>query len=1554
METHAVTKTEGENRTEPDRPDRAAHASAEQVHALQSLDDKTTQGDRERALEILRERHTHGAASFDAMMRESHRIVPANHPTYQHLQSNLEQAAEMLGLEGSQVKLVIFARYPQQRLETISMDPSHVKAYLPEAFVNPVTGTVYLNTALLEALKYDPQQINAVMYHELAHLVLTRGIMKELAHSVTDPLGMSLRDYDVEYHCDRVAALVSSKRGEDPRSIGKALEAIEAAESEILSRTRLNVSKTPTVELPLLSSHPATPRRIRANERLSHQLPVPPIGATSMPPLDPIDTKPLPITRPYGRLHQIDNEFGNTADALATGERFRRDSRPLNKALRSADYRAWCEPLGQPRDSEILPCTIQELLEDPSTNRVSDWLRELTELADLRTETLGDVIDEYLVELESVSLEDVTTLLERIHPSRIIDNYDEPNLVYIQDSPLPFCLSPLLNRYLQLQSEQGASSLDSLKALVQMGRQQELAFGTSFIFAAREVEALAQDICRNGTESEREELAGLISKNSTLSEALVFASKAPRSATTSDQSQTRELLKTLLEKYSPFKVENKDNKLSNYAMCVDIIPLHRDDAIEQPTVLRRVPGAEFAIEVLRRPGGALPIMMIRIGDSPLSDKNIESIREAFLSRFTDQFQIKLHSKDIARSLDKTLETVAAEAPRLLALPIPTRDEIDTFMTTELAAEYAENVTTTSEIKRAGRELYQNQIRDVFMATSIERQIIDIGDDETTLEWIGPERSTYSTTSYARAESSSFELFQAVLLFNDLHRSSFDAMPPGASKAEFLLSKLPLKVLERDQLLCEALEYPALHCLNDMTMVEARIAAEANIQVLHILREGLKNQGLAQLAEARLYELCVQDRASFLAHPSIIALRPVILGGLPDDVQALGAHDEKLLAILSAFTQPSRQRDTYLTEFVDQANSRSLKEGLGALLVDPIVSHVSPNIDRGSRVSLDTVLSLLPHLSPYDKAQALLYFMGARHFESPTATWLLDGHDTKTTIASLQEELTLRAPKGKFIYGEWASRLGESRERIRHTFELPDCLVRAQRVFGISVTTAENLQSSILNERGITDLLTTTLYGDSGIVHDDKVSKEFFLLAGRTLVQTSERLQTLDADQQKALAKFVAFAFEQCPQEKLPTVIMRVWEATKGDAEQLPSVLASILTGLGPAFVKFGQKLATLNIDADYKKACRQLSSENKEVDSTLFYHNTEALFGRPTFDPERSGRKLGEGSMAATFKALFEGESEPMAIKMIQPSIEREIESDCAYIHKLVEYINTHKPFGSLTLPKNTANVIRYQLQQQVDTEREIANSKALASSLRSTLPEVNFRVAKIHERLSPRGVIAAEFLPGYELDKPEITSQGYSSAAIRNEVGLETLRLLLTARVYQSDVNLGNFGVLKDPASGKILPEDGRPTVVWYDAGAVEEISAKDQKLLLTIIKSAMTSPSSLPRELSKLVKNVEEGDATLAHICEDLTKEWAGRGSFAPSLIKERFERFFDKVGEAGLEIEERWLIVANTISMAAPLLEDVSSDRLRDLVVDALKHHKMLSVAERAALAARSWFS
>jgi hypothetical protein len=201
---------------------------------------------------------------------------------------------------------------------------------------------------------------------------------------------------------------------------------------------------------------------------------------------------------------------------------------------------------------------------------------------------------------------------------------------------------------------------------------------------------------------------------------------------------------------------------------------------------------------------------------------------------------------------------------------------------------AENRTITAETRRFGRELYNTRIREIFVATSIENQIYHSGTDETIQAWTGPDRSTYSATSYTRPESSSFDLFQASLLFADVHRLAFDAMPPSTGKADFLLSKLPLKTLERDQLICEALGYPALNCLNDMTMVEQRVMTETDIHALHILREGFQNQGLAHVAEARLHELCTQDINLFLSHPTITAIRSNILGALPETVHETSA------------------------------------------------------------------------------------------------------------------------------------------------------------------------------------------------------------------------------------------------------------------------------------------------------------------------------------------------------------------------------------------------------------------------------------------------------------------------------------------------------------------------------------------------------------------------------------------------------------------------------------------------------------------------------------------
>jgi predicted unusual protein kinase regulating ubiquinone biosynthesis (AarF/ABC1/UbiB family) len=700
-----------------------------------------------------------------------------------------------------------------------------------------------------------------------------------------------------------------------------------------------------------------------------------------------------------------------------------------------------------------------------------------------------------------------------------------------------------------------------------------------------------------------------------------------------------------------------------------------------------------------------------------------------------------------------------------------------------------------------------------------------------------------------------------------------------------------------------------------------------------LRDSLHSQELAQVAEVRLFELFENNPGEFLGHPRIAANLPEVLTPLPDVLQRLLSSDEKLLGVLVCFAYASRERDRHLVQFRDAANNRGEKEALGALFSDPNLASTQGAVLFQRRQDADTIFASMAALEPYDKAQALLYFMGHRGFFSPIED-SLENDRFNTPVGNSDTPLI---PK-KSAPGVTAPGVA-----------MPDVLIRAQKAFGITIDTAENLKAGLLNERTLTELLREALYGRNGLASEPDLLEKFFTLAGRTLIQQNPQLAALKTEQKKKLAAFLGFAFANCPESRLPSVILKVWEASKGDNKDAPALVATIFSKLGSAFVKFGQRLAQLNIDAEYKRAFRKLCSENTKVDTSFVYHNLSITCPPGTFDESCTGRKIAEGSMAATFEGTLRDSGKKVCIKMIHPSIRGYIDQDIDYISTLVEYINREQTFPGLSIPANTPEIVRQQLTEQVDTGLEMERTEHLRNALQSPKSgAVTFVVPEVLQDVSGEGTIVYDLLPSYELDKEDITSQDFDARAISHEVGLEILRMLVEEKYYQSDVNLGNFGVLKDPKSGKIVcTKDHRPTVVWYDAGAVQEIAPEDQKLLLQIVLAAARNPAQIPDLVSTLVC-AEGASAKQVHaICRDFGEKLKGSGKLDLTRLQEQLQEFIDALAEAGFTVQDKWLVIANTLSMAAPFLRGVDAGRLTDLFAKAMLKHKLISTSELLAM-------
>ena len=284
----------------------------------QQLNTSTGDGIRERVVTMagLWQRE---AEVLQAALRNSHRHASATHPCVQELSSTVRWAAEQLGMNPDSVSVHVFKPYPVAELKYVD-GSENLHAYMPQAFVISWTGAIFVNVALLEGLSWSTALINAVLYHEVAHLQLKRSALDAAELAGRDPLQSRLESYEVEYHCDRLAALLSSKRGEDPRNIGRALQALHDAERTIIESSDLNLNGRRLegeVDLSYLSTHPATARRIRANMLVAQNLPAALQSANTE--CQKVLDSELPVCRPLGRVVDQANSLGFNRDACKIG-----------------------------------------------------------------------------------------------------------------------------------------------------------------------------------------------------------------------------------------------------------------------------------------------------------------------------------------------------------------------------------------------------------------------------------------------------------------------------------------------------------------------------------------------------------------------------------------------------------------------------------------------------------------------------------------------------------------------------------------------------------------------------------------------------------------------------------------------------------------------------------------------------------------------------------------------------------------------------------------------------------------------------------------------------------------------------------------------------------------------------------------------------------------------------------------------------------------------------------------------------------------------------------
>ncbi|MBT6843866.1 MAG: hypothetical protein HOA17_08755 [Candidatus Melainabacteria bacterium] len=1184
------------------------------------------------------------------------------------------------------------------------------------------------------------------------------------------------------------------------------------------------------------------------------------------------------------------------------------DSDSLEDDLFSESLASQIEQLDHPQAGDV---TTQDLF--------NDWFKEAA-LA-CNSEGYFEALDFFQEDFADLNLEQIKLIFSIINTRHLIDPDED---LHISSGTLRYqALSNLLaDSWVEQAQADGQSDYEILQDMVQLASSNLLTHGASVLSHNPRLIQLLESCFKEGDTEVNKSIIQLMNDNILVTKDMMpvyfYANRGENNlfAKMASFAKEHKLNHNNFSRDEATLVAKIDQEIADKSKLRELTLI---DLPEVKLLLEKSSQLEAKLEQKTNPNSIVPIFHISY-NGELSPEFLAETKQKIVMATTEALKnFSRHNPGelatelpeyLSKTFDKNWDDLLINRAynKLQEQTELSQEEIRQFM-----YGLQDDTSLTEQLARH-RNSSLESLLNLGLSSSAGDYIIIHGQDKFTEEFYRLGRDRIDSTSYSQLEAEVVTFAQLWNLWHEGFGQEYSELTQGKNKLDFLVTSQPIACLSRDQKMIEALGLTPITILDDIKTTQAEIHKLNDLETLFQLRDNLYNKILIQTCEARIYEQ-YKDQSK---DPARIAPIKAQLRNINDSEIR---NNKELERILVSYTSASYHRNELLRPFIDMANSKGDKELLASFLTEP------PIIDKNSTRKIDTslaeesLLDLVSNTRDLDKADFLLYLLGERDFSI----------DDPATQLRYLEDITIRNKLSDPAGTIFVDREYQTGDYLR--YQSPDIIIKLSKKLGIEPATLLSIEQASSSKRQRIEILETVLNGARGILQNPTLRDEFLNRVANRLVESSPSMSQND-NQKQAMKSFLSFALNNCPEQKISDVFFNLWNISSQESIDMPVLLAQFMQSSGPAFIKFGQKLATMNIPPAYKQALRKLSSENTISDTNLFYHHLDAEYqesGSP-FDPNASGQKLGEGSMATTYRAQLNPSQATLhcqdlenqrAVKIIHPFIRAEIDMDITYISSLINYINEHSDeFDGLKIPSNTGDILKEQLLSQTDPSEEIKRAELLAEELQTPSKDGLVHIpVTIDKDLSHGNILVSKLKPGYELDSHALTEQIGEQEAnrISNAVGLRVLRQILLGSCYQSDVNLGNFGVVHDK-TGELIKQKNQPVVCWYDSGAIETITQEEQKTLVSLIlafNNVGNKVNELPILLSSMVKLDEDEvgsfQATLTSWLQQSHIEAEGLDK-----IKEQFEAFVDFVASQDKEVSENWIKIANTIAMLAPLMK------------------------------------
>lgn len=281
-------------------------------------------------------------------------------------------------------------------------------------------------------------------------------------------------------------------------------------------------------------------------------------------------------------------------------------------------------------------------------------------------------------------------------------------------------------------------------------------------------------------------------------------------------------------------------------------------------------------------------------------------------------------------------------------------------------------------------------------------------------------------------------------------------------------------------------------------------------------------------------------------------------------------------------------------------------------------------------------------------------------------------------------------------------------------------------------------------------------------------------------------------------------------------IPRKLKLPKADGERLALALA----GMGPAYIKLGQTLAT-RPDLIGRPLAEGLLTLQDRLPAFAFKKakaTIEAELGGALEDHYKAFDEtaVAAASIAQVHKAeTLSGRK--VAVKILRPDIEKRFARDIALFTWLARISEKNSVEARrLRLTKVVAKV-----KETVDREMDLRLEAAAAAELAENMEgESNYRLPDIEWELTSRKVLTLEWVDGIRLaDKEKLEAAGHDLPALGNTVVQVFLMQALRDGFFHADLHQGNL----------IVQADG--TIVAIDFGIMGRLSKLERRFLAEIL---------------------------------------------------------------------------------------------------------------------------